>query len=202
MGAYQDSASRRPVVGEPTRAGRCVLAEGWAQAPEIGRMIAGGAQGVVVALVTCGHRFVNLAAADEAVELPVDIVIAASALGIPSNMRKASPPSSSLLCWSNQVMKMNWWWTSMATGSQWSREEQWTRGAIYLIGVIIFLALDTLEMWFLNPYGVEEHVRAAVGLITCVPLALFFSRQICVRAWPDYVKKADENAAKRLAARR
>jgi hypothetical protein len=93
------------------------------------------------------------------------------------------------------------WWTSMATGKRWSREEQWTRGAIYIIAVLLFLALEALETWIMRQYQMEENSRMLIGTITCVPIAMFVSRRICVWAWPDYVKKADETAAKRLGDR-
>ncbi|HUC63814.1 MAG TPA: hypothetical protein VMA53_00205 [Stellaceae bacterium] len=93
------------------------------------------------------------------------------------------------------------WWTSMATGKSWSREEQWTRGAIYMVGLVLFVPFNLLIGSFFNRHGVEKHVGALTALLICVPPSYVFGRLVCARLWPDYVKRADENAAKRLGDR-
>ena len=98
-------------------------------------------------------------------------------------------------------MKAKWWWFSMATGSSWSSEEKWTRGAIYMLGVLIFAPVYAAEIWLLERVLMEERARALVGLFTCAPFALWLARQVCERVWPDYVKAADQKAQARMSER-
>jgi hypothetical protein len=94
------------------------------------------------------------------------------------------------------------WWLQPDPAIVWSPEERWTRGTIWLIAG----ALWVFPFWgvyaITNDLGVDRHISAAIALFTTMPPALWFARMIAVRVWPETVRQADENAAKRLMTRK
>ena len=94
------------------------------------------------------------------------------------------------------------WWLSPAPGIVWSPVERWTRGAIWAIAfglwIVPFWGASAIAVKF----GLDRHVSAAISLFVCAPLALWLARAIALRAWPDKVQEADENAVKRIESQK
>ena len=93
---------------------------------------------------------------------------------------------------------MSAWWLNFFWTPKWSNEETSIRGRIWALAVVVFLLAYIPEMVILDAVGIDRHISAIIGLFTCCPLALIAGRRMSVRLWPDLVKKADENATKRI----
>ena len=92
---------------------------------------------------------------------------------------------------------MNLWWLDTNPAALWSPEERRARMAIYGLAIPIFLAIFGVEILAFNPY-LDNHIVAMMGALSAVP-SVFASRGVCVKTWPELMKRADENAARRLA---
>lgn len=92
------------------------------------------------------------------------------------------------------------WWLDPG-GQDWTDEELSTRRAIAVFAMIVFIPVFTIEIWLLNGLGVDRNLGALIDLASCGFFAFWAARQICQWCWPEMVRKADENAARRLAPR-
>jgi hypothetical protein len=93
------------------------------------------------------------------------------------------------------------WWITGTPAANWTREENRTYSAIYGVFCIAFILLYGVSMWLVRVAGLPHSTGNVIALIVSVPIALYVSRRYCARRWADMVKKADENAAGRLARR-
>jgi hypothetical protein len=91
------------------------------------------------------------------------------------------------------------WWLDTGWSTRWSPEETGTRTAILSLALCIFLPIYAAVALLFNGLGVERDVGALIGFFSVGSGALYGGRRICAHLWPDLVKAADENAAKRLA---
>jgi len=89
------------------------------------------------------------------------------------------------------------WWLDWRYTHRWSAEEQWTRNAICGFASILFIVPIAFELWVLADLGFGKRASALALVFVQLPLAFYLSRQLCVWLWPDYVKRADDNAVKR-----
>lgn len=94
---------------------------------------------------------------------------------------------------------MNYWWLDPNPVGRLSPEERRARMAIWGLFIPVFLALFGLEAFVLNKFGTDHHLVALVGVITTVPTSLYVSRKFCLYCWPEMMRRADENAEKRVA---
>jgi hypothetical protein len=90
------------------------------------------------------------------------------------------------------------WWASLEFGNRWSKEEQWTRGTIYIIGAVINVTPLLGMAYLLRWAGLDKHNAALIGAIICFPPSVYLGRLVCIFLWPDFVRTADENAAQRM----
>ena len=92
------------------------------------------------------------------------------------------------------------WWLQPDFALGWSSEEQWTRGTIWAIAVVLWV----VPLWSTTEIGADlglgRRVGAAIGLFAFLPPAMWIARVIAVRMWPETVRQADENAARRIEA--
>jgi hypothetical protein len=93
------------------------------------------------------------------------------------------------------------WWIDTSAGSDWTIEEQKTRRAIALIAIVAFLPVFMIEMWLLDRFGVDRNLGALIDVASSAFFAFWAAHRICRWCWPDMVKRADANAAKRLTWR-
>jgi hypothetical protein len=89
------------------------------------------------------------------------------------------------------------WWATLGLDIDWSYEEKWTRGIIFVIGSIINLIPFFVLDYFLKAL-IDRHNAALISAIICLPPSIWLGRRICLFTWPDFVRRADENAEKRL----
>ena len=73
--------------------------------------------------------------------------------------------------------------------------------AIYGLAMPIFIGLYVPAISLLSWFGVSDHISALICTLTVVPGSVYLSRVVCVRGWPELMKKADANAARRLGHR-
>jgi uncharacterized membrane protein len=94
-----------------------------------------------------------------------------------------------------------WWWaTYFADFQAWTAEERKVRMALGMSAIpvmlVLYITADVLLEWF----GVERTVAALLaGLISTV-FAFYSARPIATVLYPDLLRKADENARRRLSA--
>jgi len=94
-------------------------------------------------------------------------------------------------------MVRHWWLVYYAT-PRWTREERLVVAAIWLINIPISICIISIVYWSLTPIHVDIHVAAVAGFFIGFPGGLFISRGVCKWLWPDFVRKADQNATKRM----
>jgi hypothetical protein len=89
------------------------------------------------------------------------------------------------------------WWLDWRYTHRWSDEEQWTRNAICGLASVLFIVPVALELRILADHGFSKRDAALTLVFIQLPLTFYLSRLICVWLWPDYVKRADDNAVRR-----
>jgi len=89
------------------------------------------------------------------------------------------------------------WWLDWRYTHRWSAEEQWTRNAICGFASVLFIVPIAFELQVLADFGFSKGASALALVFVQLPLAFYVSRQLCVWLWPDYVKRADDNAVRR-----
>jgi hypothetical protein len=96
---------------------------------------------------------------------------------------------------------MKWWWVTRppSGGCAWSREERQTVWRIHLIAMPLFAVCCFKLVMFLFDSGLDPAIVAAAGVVPPYVLALALARRICLWLWPDLLRRADENAARRYA---
>jgi hypothetical protein len=97
---------------------------------------------------------------------------------------------------------MKWWWITRPRSitNAWSREERQTVWRIHLIGMPLFcIACFELVMFLFN-HGVDPLIVAVVSVVPTYVAAFAAARGIALMLWPDLLRKADENAARRYAS--
>jgi hypothetical protein len=94
-----------------------------------------------------------------------------------------------------------WWLDYTMIGRDWSKEERWTRNAIFVITAVLLSGSCALGVSILSQMGLNTpSSRAWMGLVT-IPLSVFLGRRICVWFWPEYVDRADGLARERMLER-
>ena len=93
-----------------------------------------------------------------------------------------------------------WWWLSyFGVQHTWTVEERHVRIALGMSALPVMLVLYFITDALLELFGVERTGAALLaGLISTV-LAFFSARPIATLLYPDSLRKADENARKRLS---
>jgi hypothetical protein len=90
-----------------------------------------------------------------------------------------------------------WWLVLSKDVLHWSPEEHWAWGAIWLMscpfGAIIIAVLG----YVLVKLGGDPRWGPSVAFVFALPAAIYLGRRTCEWLWPETIKKADENAAKR-----
>ena len=90
------------------------------------------------------------------------------------------------------------WWAAFYPGEYWSVEERWLRKTVYLVLIPVACGLIYLQASILDSFGFEKHWGALLSACTASIGGLWISRRVCGWLWPDRVRRADENAARRL----
>jgi hypothetical protein len=96
---------------------------------------------------------------------------------------------------------MRWWWLSRprAIGPAWSREERQTVCRIHLIAIPLLAACCYNLVMFLFERGVDAAVVAFGSVAASAVIAFTTARVIALWLWPELLRRADENAARRYA---
>ena len=98
---------------------------------------------------------------------------------------------------------MKWWWLQQprAVTDAWSDEERQTLWRIHLIGMPLFALICYNMVMFLFERGVNPAVVALGSVLCAFLLAFTIARLVALWFWPDLLRQADENAARRYANR-
>jgi hypothetical protein len=96
---------------------------------------------------------------------------------------------------------MRWWWIlrPRAIGPEWSREERQTVWRIHLIAMPLFAVCCYNLVMFLFERGVDPAVVALGSVLSSYVVAFAIARLIALWLWPELLRQADENAARRYA---
>jgi hypothetical protein len=92
----------------------------------------------------------------------------------------------------------NMWWVSMTWSPEWSDAETSARTRILGLSSVFFLLLFIPEALVFNAVGIDHHIGAFVAFAVAVPPAFFAGRRMSERLWPELLKRADGNAARRF----
>jgi hypothetical protein len=92
---------------------------------------------------------------------------------------------------------MNLWWLDVTT-SKWSDEELSVRTRIALFAMVPTVGIIFLTIAVLRLLGIDDHVGAILSMCPALLIGLYLGRKLAEQLWPDLVRKADANAAKRL----
>jgi hypothetical protein len=92
------------------------------------------------------------------------------------------------------------WWLDRSWTSEWSAEETSVRARILGLSLFFFVLLFIPAGLISDAFGFDSHVSVFVAFAITAPPAFYAGRRMAVQLWPDLVKIADENAAKRLGA--
>lgn len=90
------------------------------------------------------------------------------------------------------------WWLDYRFTYRWSHEERWTRNAIFAIAFSIFVTsalflIPHLTTWF----EFSKRTSILITMVMWLPLSFYIGRQFCAWQWPEFVKRADDNAVAR-----
>jgi hypothetical protein len=93
-----------------------------------------------------------------------------------------------------------WWWLGYFTMATWTSDERSARLALgFIVSVIIMPTLFVVDA-LLELFGVERHIAAILaGLLPILP-GFYAARPIAAVLYPDLLRRADANAAKRLSS--
>jgi hypothetical protein len=94
-----------------------------------------------------------------------------------------------------------WWWVSFLPFDL-SIEERRAGARLLLTTLFVFILLCGVEVPLLMWIGVEQHIVPIVGTFTALAPAFCAARPICSQIWPEVIRKGDDKAAIRLAARK
>jgi hypothetical protein len=95
---------------------------------------------------------------------------------------------------------MDTWWLNFFWTPRWSQEETSVRTRIWGLGCIFFLVpYIPLVQMLRRVLAMDDHRSAIISFALTLPPALYLGRKGCERMWPELVRTADENAAKRIA---
>jgi hypothetical protein len=94
---------------------------------------------------------------------------------------------------------MRWWWLQRARAvtDAWSTEERQTVWRIHLIGMPLFALICIKLALFLFDRSVDPALIAFGSAFCSLVLAFTIARLIALWLWPDLLRRADENAARR-----
>lgn len=94
-----------------------------------------------------------------------------------------------------------WWWllSPRWIGRDWSAEERRTLWLIHLIGEPLFAVACFAVVMSLFSNGAPPAVAAALGVGPPYVISLYIARRLVEWINPELVRRADQNAAQRLA---
>jgi hypothetical protein len=94
---------------------------------------------------------------------------------------------------------MKWWWLQRprAITSAWSREERQTLWRIHLIGMPLFALICYKMVMFLFERGIDPAIVAFGSVFCSFIIAFGIARLVALFLWPELLRRADENAARR-----
>jgi len=95
---------------------------------------------------------------------------------------------------------MRTWWISLSWTHEWSDDEVSARTRIWGLAGIFFLGLFFPGIAVFHALGVERHAGAIGAFAVAIPPALRAARRSAEYLWPDLIKRAEANAARRLGA--
>jgi hypothetical protein len=91
-----------------------------------------------------------------------------------------------------------WWWLGYFGVQTWTVEERRVRISLGMTMTLVFGVVTFIISPLLSWIGVERHVAAILASLLSLWLAFFSARPIAAVLYPDFLRKADENARKRL----
>jgi hypothetical protein len=94
-----------------------------------------------------------------------------------------------------------WWWFNPFP-FDWSREERRAGTCLLFIQLILFLILMIPTVAVFRALAFEEHVVALLAVISSFTPTFPLARMILARVNPHLLTKADENATRRITAKR
>jgi len=97
---------------------------------------------------------------------------------------------------------MRWWWITRPRSitDAWSIEERQTVWRIHLIAMPLFAICCFKLVMFLFNGGVDPLIVAIASVVPTYIAAFAVARGVALWLWPDLMRRADENAAKRYAS--
>jgi hypothetical protein len=96
---------------------------------------------------------------------------------------------------------MPWWLDLDPYGVHWSATERHARALIFVVSAVPLSGICSVEMWLLGHFFSYKPINALIALLIGAPVAFWIGRRICGCFWPNFMHRADENAAKQLAVR-
>jgi hypothetical protein len=94
------------------------------------------------------------------------------------------------------------WWFTPATWNFTTAEERQVGARLLLMLALIFSLLYGPEELIFDKLGIEADVGTFLGGLTSLLPALPITRKLAELMWPELVRNADENAAKRKQTQR
>lgn len=88
------------------------------------------------------------------------------------------------------------WWLNFVFPN-WSETEVSVMRRIYLLTIPLYFSIFFCCIFVFQFFGVERHIGAERAFFLAFPPGLYLSRKGAEKLWPDLVRKADANAAKR-----
>jgi hypothetical protein len=92
-----------------------------------------------------------------------------------------------------------WWWLGYFGVQKWTVEERRARLAMGMSSLVCFLAAMAVVSKIFDWVGIEPHRGAWISAVLPVVFGLFVARPIASELYRDLLRRADENARKRLS---
>jgi hypothetical protein len=92
-----------------------------------------------------------------------------------------------------------WWWLGFFGVQSWTVEERRARIILVMTWLVSFCAAMFVVSTIFDLFGLEHHVGAFVSAVLSVIFGFFTARPISTELYRDLLRRADENARKRLS---
>ena len=90
-----------------------------------------------------------------------------------------------------------WWLVLSRDILHWSSEERWAWRAIWGMSIPFIVVIFAVGASVGIKLGVDPHLGPGVLSLFTLPAAIYLGRRTSEWLWPELIKRADENAAKR-----
>jgi hypothetical protein len=95
-------------------------------------------------------------------------------------------------------LNSKWWWLGYFGVQNWTVEERRARIAMGMSSLVSFIAAMAVISKIFDWVGIEPHRGAFIAAVLSVTFGLFAARPIATELYRDLLRRADQNARKRL----